>query len=322
MKQISWVIGSGGLLGSALCRAVDADSSPRFDPAGRFSWTAPSQLPAQMVEAVARFADQAAQADRWEIYWAAGVGTMRSPGDVMQTETSALAGLLRQLSAQPALLARPGRIALASSAGAIYAGSSDRVLTEHSAPAPTTPYAHEKLRQEAMLEAFTRQHAGIGASVLRISTLYGAGQAPGKPQGLLTHMAQCIVRGLPIHIYVSLDTIRDYVAVDDAARAIVLSLRSPGHARFHLKIIAAERPTTISEIISIFRRIARRAPRIVASATRDTHLYASKTLFHSVAEPQVADRHEVSLVVGIARVLEYERRRHARASLTDSPLAS
>ena len=52
----------------------------------------------------------------------------------------------------------------------------------------------------------------------RFSNLYGPGQNLGKLQGLISRLALSAVTRQPINIFVPLDTIRDYVYVDDAAQ--------------------------------------------------------------------------------------------------------
>jgi UDP-glucose 4-epimerase len=149
----------------------------------------------------------------------------------------------------------------------------------------------------------------------RISTIYGPGQATVKQQGLLTHIARRILRNQPIQIYVPYDTIRDYIAVDDAARAITgalfLANQQPGVCT---KIIASEKPTTIAEIISVFKRIARRGPLIVTSASKLTSLYARRVQFRSVVLTDGARPMVTSLAVGIAQLMVAERAAFVRSS--------
>ena len=76
--SVAWVVGSGGLVGSALCRALRRDATELFCPAERFRWGCEPDLAIQLAAAVDAFADRAAAAGRWELYWAAGVGTMGS----------------------------------------------------------------------------------------------------------------------------------------------------------------------------------------------------------------------------------------------------
>jgi UDP-glucose 4-epimerase len=305
---IAWVLGSGGLLGSALCRALRRNGTKLFFAAERFRWASASQFAPQLEAAVQAFAAGVGATDRWEIYWAAGVGTMGSSDRDLALETRFLTLLLRLVESESRLAAKPGAVAFASSAGAIHAGSPYKIITENTPPAPTTAYGREKLRQEDLVRSVADADRRRAVLLARFSTLYGPGQSFGKQQGLLAHIARCILRSRPIQIYVPLDTIRDYIAADDAATAMIAALRATGEGpRVLTKIIASEQPTTIAEIISIFRRIARRAPRVITSASNLTGIYSRRMQFRSVVAPKCAGAPGTSLLVGIAQVMATER---------------
>jgi UDP-glucose 4-epimerase len=305
---IAWVLGSAGLLGSALVRNLRADGTELFLPAQAFAWNRDSDLALQMKAAVHAFALRANTAARWEIHWAAGIGTMSSAATALVPETRMLALLLELLQADAGLMARSGSLSFASSAGAIYAGASDEVVTENTAPSPTTVYAEAKLLQEDLVRALVAANPGITALIARISTLYGPGQATGKKQGLLGHMARCVLRNQPIEIYVPYDTIRDYIDADDAAHAIVGTLRATGSdSNAMTKIIASESPATIAEIVAIFSRLARRAPRVVRSANRLSSLYSRRVQFRSVMTSEFVRAPAKRLPVGISQVMMAER---------------
>jgi UDP-glucose 4-epimerase len=305
---IAWVLGSSGLLGAALCRALGRNGTALFFPVERFCWDSGPEFFAQIAAAVQAFASQVSAADRWEIYWAAGVGTMGSSANALAPETCALSQLLRLLESDPQLMAVSGAFAFASSAGAIYAGSSDDIITENTSPMPTTAYAREKLKQEELIRSFALTNNRTTALIARISTLYGPGQAAGKQQGLLAHIARSILRNQPIQIYVPYDTIRDYIAADDAAAAMVATLCTTSEKpRVLTKIVASELPVTIAEIVSIFKRIARRTPRIITSASRLSGLYSRRVQFRSVVLPECARTPTKRLPVGIAQLMMAER---------------
>jgi len=304
---IAWVLGSRGLLGSALARRLARDSQ-LFVPAARFSWHDASQLAAEIEAAVQAFAERVGTAQRWEIYWAAGVGTMSSPAEALAPETKALSLLLQCLEGSSQLMAVAGGVTQASTAGAIYAGSSDAIISEATTPAPTTDYAREKLEQEAMVQRFAKAHEHTTALIARISTLYGPGQAAGKKQGLLTHLARSMLRNKPVQIFVPFDTIRDYITADDAAAVMVEAFRRiTRQERVLIKIVASERPTTIAEIVSTFRRMARRAPRIVTSASRLSSVYARRVEFRSIVPADPPNRAPTPLAIGIAELMAAER---------------
>ena len=309
----AWVIGAGGLLGSSLVHTLQEVRTQVFRSPQPFAWNDAARLREQLGQAVAAFAREAGSGD-WEIYWAAGTGTMRSSESDLAPETAALEHLLREVEGTPALHGGRGRLCLASSAGAIYAGCPDRTISEESAAAPPTPYAAAKLAQEQLVREFVQRRGdGTVALLARISTLYGAGQARGKAQGLITHIARQLVRNEPVHIFVPLDTIRDYIAVEDAAARIVAAARALERGSgATVRIVASEKPATIAEIVSIYRRLSRRRPSIVTSANRQTAVYARCVQFRSSRQELAGVRPLQPLPLGIARVLESERKAHAR----------
>lgn len=310
---LAWVVGSGGLLGSALGRSLRNLGTEVFFFGEPFCWESPIRLAAQFSAAVQAFAQQVGGTDRWEIYWAAGVGTMGSSEDQLAPEIRALSLLLEQVESAPRLMAATGALAFASSAGAIYAGAPDDVITENTPPAPTTVYAREKLRQEDLVRSFSARNCRVNILISRLSTLYGPGQATGKQQGLLAHISHSILRKQPIQIYVPYDTIRDYITADDAAVALVAALREMnGEPRVVTKIVASEHPATIAEIVSIFKRIARRAPRIVTSASKLSALYSRRVQYRSIVLANCARPPTTSLLVGISQLMMAETAAFAR----------
>ncbi len=305
---LAWIVGRGGMLGAALWRRLIHEGTQVFVPQERFDWCDEERLRRQLESATRAFAAVLAPGQCWEIYWAAGLGTMASSADSMAAETRLLQALLAAASEQPGLLQSPGTLALASSAGAIYAGSAAEVISEATDIAPTTAYAHGKLAQEQRLQDFSAAHRSTRAVIGRIATLYGPQPRIGKRQGLIAEMARRVVLNQPIHIYVPLDTIRDYLAVDDAADAMVALVRSGAcGSRSTMKIIASEQATTISEIVATFKRVAHRMPRIVTSSSSLTDVYRRRIQFRSDGRPIAGAWPRTSLTAGVSRVLAAER---------------
>jgi len=64
-------------------------------------------------------------------------------------------------------------------------------------------------------------------------------------------MSRCLIYGAPVHVYVSLDTIRDYLFAEDAGRRIVAGLRQlareASNEGLHVtKLYASEREISIA----------------------------------------------------------------------------
>jgi UDP-glucose 4-epimerase len=214
-----------------------------------------------------------------------------------------------------------GRFFLASSAGGIWGGSPDRPITEASAPRPISAYGLAQLDKEDTLGRWSARLGSVSTLVGRLSNLYGPGKALARAQGLVSQLSRALLQGRPAHVYVPLDTIRDYLYAGDAARAIVRGVErlgeeaAGGAARHVVKIFASERPTTIGELIGYFRRTAKRPLRVVTGL----HAVASQQpaclqLRSIVWSDEPASAH-TGLPEGIDRVLRHELLAYQAGSL-------
>lgn len=310
MGEAVWVIGAGGLLGSAVVRAIQRRGGVALHAVGEdLAWGNNALLAAQLDREVAAFARATERGGRWLLVWAAGVSSMSSDAASLELESRALDLLLERLMAAPVLRATQGCLVLASSAGAIYGQSREDHIGESSPLAPGTPYATHKLLQEAKLRRAVLAQPGWTVMLARFSTLYGPGQSRDKAQGLITQLARRIVGNQVVHIYVPLDTIRDYIFVDDAADRTLDAARDLRNraGEVVVKIIAAEQATSIAQLVGVFRRVSRRPVRLVTSVNSLSPLYVRCIRFRSdepIGHPHAAC---CSLHIGIHKVLEAER---------------
>ena len=246
--MITWVIGSGGLLGSAVARHCGESYEP-----GPVPWADPEHARLTL-HTQARGFEQAAKEGPWRVIWAAGSATTSTSREDALAELAPLEGLLSGL--RSAVPRGEGCFFLTSSAGGVYAGSADPPFTVATRPVPLSPYGELKLAQEA-LTAHTL--AGIVPVIIgRVSNLYGPGQNLDKLQGLISHLARAAVTRQPVNIFVPLDTTRDYIFVDDAAHAILALTRIPRTVEPITELIATGRGTTIGQLVRTMNEIAKR----------------------------------------------------------------
>lgn len=302
----AWVVGAGGLLGRSIVNELRAAGTDVYTPPMPLAWDDGRTLERQLAEAIDGFASRAVAAGSWEIHWAAGVSGMASPEPALATETRRLEMLLDRVAGRTGLAPERGAFSLASTAGGIYAGSSAATVDESTPPAPTTAYAHGKLRQEESVRRSALAAAGCPILLARISTLYGPGQASGKRQGLIAHVARSVLVNRPVQVFVPLDTVRDYVHCRDAARIILASLRSRPRVPT-VRIVASERPTTVAEILGLFRRVSRKRLLFTTAVAPTSGLYARRVRFRSRVMPEHSRLATTPLLVGISQVLQAER---------------
>jgi UDP-glucose 4-epimerase len=293
----SLVIGSGGLLGSAIANQLGS----RFRPKSRFEWDTTPVLSHQFSQTLSSFFQQLTTS-KWRIYWAAGAGHVGASDESLKRETAHLQLFLEALSQEcPPTLKSSGRIFFASSAGGVYGGSGERICTEKTEVKTINNYGSTKLIQEKMVVDMAMQFE-LPVLVGRISNLYGSNQNLGKRQGLISQLCSASISNKPVVIYVPLQTSRDYIYADDAAHQIIDSLEAINAKLPTIKIICSGRNTAISEVVSEIRKISRKPLRYTTGSDQRASLQPLDVRLQSTVEPMFDEQQMTPLVVGIHRV--------------------
>ena len=125
---------------------------------------------------------------------------------------------------------------------------------------PLSAYGETKLAMEKSLTA-AASSARFRGFIARITNLYGPGQDLGKGQGLISVIVESYVTGRPVSVYVPLDTLRDYIFVDDCATVVVAAMRRlrqepPGTVV--TKIVGAMDALSIGAILGEISRLRRK----------------------------------------------------------------
>jgi UDP-glucose 4-epimerase len=312
------VIGAGGLLGSALMRISGPASE--VTPCRGVEWPS-DRAPDQLAEVVRNFTERGGQL---AIVWSAGAGVIGTSESELRRETQLFATMLDAIAESADV-----SVLLASSAGGVYAASPDVPITERSEPMPLSEYGHNKLRQEALLRDWVGRRGARGVAA-RLSTLYGPGQSLGKNQGLLSHLCRSVVTQQPVSIFVSLDTLRDYLFVDDAAHMVVAAVErsfdDPAPSVV-TKVIASAQSISIGGVLAEVRRVCPKPPRTVLGTSPNRAAHGSTLNFRSCVWTEIDRRTLTTLPVGIAATYRSIGREIAaprssirhRANLQDSP---
>lgn len=306
------VVGAGGLLGRAVVRKAQLQD---LDVHGaRVRWSDLERSIEDLSAAVdvllarpgAGTAPGAPDDAPWAIVWCAGAGVTASTEESFARELAVMEAFVEGLLTRPREVMERCVLFFASSAGGLYAGAPSPPFTEHDEPAPLAPYGHAKLRAEA---AFSRL-AESGARVVlgRITNLYGPGQNLSKPQGLISQLCLAQHRLRPASIYVSLDTLRDYIYVDDCAE-LVLDAVARASALLPdsepvAKILGSQGAVSIAEILGTLRIIHKRKPQAILAASPLGKAQARDLRFRSVVWPELDARSLTPLPVGIATTSE------------------
>lgn len=140
------------------------------------------------------------------------------------------------------------RVVFLSSGGTVYSG--DGSPFSESMPAdPVNRYGAAKLELERLLAA-----SPLPTTVLRVANAYGPGQLAKRGQGVVGYWMRAARAGLPISIYGDGTSERDFVYVDDIARAVLLAADTASETD-RVFNIGSGTPTTITELAERLRAV-------------------------------------------------------------------
>jgi UDP-glucose 4-epimerase len=295
-----WVVGRRGLLGGAVRRAAEREG--RSVTAVAVPWDDPAAARATLAGTARAFVDAPGP---WAIAWCAGRGTVATDPAAIAAEATTFATFADDLAAavQGTPAAGRGALFVASSAGGVYAGSASPPYSESSPVAAVSAYGSMKLQLERIVGELT-ERTGIPSLVARIANLYGPGQDLSKPQGLVSQLCRAMITRQPVSIYVPLDTIRDYLYVDDCARMVLRGLdRLPGSGSV-LKIMASHQPTTLGALIGELTRIGKRRPPVVLGASPYADLQPPDLRLRSEVWPELDALATTPLPAGLKATID------------------
>jgi dTDP-glucose 4,6-dehydratase len=130
---------------------------------------------------------------------------------------------------------------------------------------PNSPYSASKAASDHLVRAWHHTY-GLPTVLTNCSNNYGPCQFPEKLIPLMIHNA---VSDKPLPIYGKGDNVRDWLYVDDHARALQLVFERAGPAKPTTSAATTRKPISKSSIfVRIARRTQARAPTAVATASR------------------------------------------------------
>ena len=158
------------------------------------------------------------------------------------------------------------RLVFASSA-AVYGATAALPNRESAVPHPQSPYAAAKLAAEVMLLGYAASY-GLEALCLRYFNVYGPRQDPGSPySGVLSIFTERFQKGLPVTVYGDGQQTRDFIAVQDVARANSAALlqRPITVGRYN---VCTGQGVSLNQVLAIYRELFPQAPPVHYAAAR------------------------------------------------------
>lgn len=126
------------------------------------------------------------------------------------------------------------RFAYCSSGGTVYGEARSPSSFEGDILNPISYYGVAKVRGESVVRS-SSMSVGVRPTIWRFANLYGERSTLAKRQGLIEHALTALRSGQPVRIFGDDEMVRDYVHVEDAARAAALTLLAlPSHIEYNV----------------------------------------------------------------------------------------
>jgi len=248
-----------GLIGDAIVAALAA-ASPMSRRAYPLSWDREPMFGGQVAEIERGIAAALAGAGegrggglrgRLALVWSAGRADFSSREEETAGELASFCAVLGM--GERLALGNPELevvFCLLSSAGGIFEGQ--RAVGRASRPSPRRPYGRLKLRQEELLAA---GRAPMVRLVYRLASVYGD-ISPGHRRGLIPTLLLNSIRRQVTTITGRMDTLRDFVWVEDVARHVARALLDAERGRpDETAILASAKPSSVHEIQTLVERV-------------------------------------------------------------------
>lgn len=218
--------------------------------------------------------------------------------------------MLHLLEACRALGSKP-RVVLASTC-TVYGVSPPLPVREHTPVTPITVYDLHKLAVESYLRHYAEQGYVHGVA-LRLANVYGPGPKSSKPdRGVLNGMVRRALAGESLKIYGTGEFLRDYVYIDDVARAFVqAAVAAPSLGGRAFPVVSGQSHTLADAVRLVARSVSERTGRAVSvehvepppglSPIENRNFVADPADLAAAAGFRAA----VTLAAGISRTIDY-----------------
>lgn len=145
------------------------------------------------------------------------VVSVRDPALDVSVNVAGMVGLLQACVKHGVM-----KVVFASSGGTLYGEPEALPCSEEHPIRPLSPYGASKEAGEAFLRAYAATF-GLSGTALRLGNVYGPRQDPNGEAGVIAIFGGRMLGGEPVTIFGTGEQERDYVYVEDVARAFLLA---------------------------------------------------------------------------------------------------
>ncbi len=187
-----------------------------------------------------------------------------------------------------------------ASSGATYGTPTRLPIDEDTPQRPESPYGITKMVAEHYLR-YWQESQGLNYTALRYGNVYGPRQDPNGEAGVIAIFAKRFLTHQQLRIDWDGEQRKDYVFVEDVARANVLALSRGDNDIF---CIGSGAPTSVTEIYQVLANLTGYEPEITRAPKRPGDIYLSY-FNSSKAERLLGWKPSVTFAEGVKITVDY-----------------
>lgn len=192
-----------------------------------------------------------------------------------------------------------------SSSAAVYGDTVDLPVTEGMDKVPLSPYGLHKLSSEMLMDIYNKQWE-LSTASLRFFNVYGPRQDPSNPySGVISKFLDRALSSKPLLIYGDGGQTRDFIYVEDVARALLMTARSKAVGSMNL---GTGKETSILDLADAVGSIWGKDLKKVHMPTRKGEILRSCADVSRIKE-KVGFKAEIDLKEGMRKCGEWFKRR-------------
>ena len=194
-----------------------------------------------------------------DLVWAAGKSNNSSNQAILDFEIDIVESFLKNLLNSGLKL---NSINLISSAGSIFGGYDDELISNNTLPKPISLYGKSKLEIEEKFTKYAKVN-GIALNIFRLTNVFGLKKTLKNSSGLLSHLISANLTRKELNIFVPLYVEQDYIDVDFVSHNLIniLQKRVASDKLINTYIFSRNQSHSIAEVISLIDKfMGRKTP--------------------------------------------------------------
>jgi len=182
-----------------------------------------------------------------------------------------------------------------ASSSSVYGNTTSIPIKEDFSRNPINPYGITKLKDEILAEHYS--NSGVEIIGLRLFNVYGIGQT-GDYAGVITKFNESIQAGKPPTIFGDGSHVRDFISVEDVAKANLLAMQSDFNNGF--VNIGTGITTSIAELANLMIKLSNKTLKPIFTDLPEGDLKASQADVN-LAKKLIGWEYETSLEAGFRK---------------------